>query len=156
MLNHRYDIHEVRLGPGLVACQFCKSNKLLAEKGSDENAGIEKGPSMLAHRLNTHTVVEKGFSLTDRALVVYSPYPLDERFVKSHFPNHYPLLFRLSSPIARERTDLVFPPVFKSRYRQNGKIVPFHGVVVFGRIVSQPLHKSEQVNPGPGLPQAIQ
>ena len=99
------------------------------------------------HCLEILTIVREMPALADRRFVIDFPDTFDESVIKRHFANFYTLLFCLSYPAARRKTYLLCKPMIKSRYRQNGQILPLHGIGIFGLRFCDSLHECKQVDP---------
>jgi len=57
MFDHRDDVHEVCLRASFIGNQFNEANETLAQKGTDENAVVEKCRFLLVNRLNVLAIV---------------------------------------------------------------------------------------------------
>src|SRR5579872_1720215 len=103
--------------------QFGKANEFFLEIRADENAAVKMRRFRFVHRLEILTIVRKMPTLADRGFIIDFPDTFDESIIKRHLPNFYTLLFRLSHPAARRETYLLFKPMIKSGYGQNGQVL---------------------------------
>ena len=85
-------------------------------------------------------------TLANGRLVVNVADALKQRITKGDLTDLYALFLSLTRPIARERANLVVPPVFKRRHRQNSKVVPFHRIWVHWCGFGKFLQKREKIN----------
>src|SRR5580700_1886052 len=106
-------MHQAGLRSRFVRYQLYEADHAVAKKRTNIDTAIEKCRCVQSCTLEAHSVVGKAFALAYWALVINLNDSFKERLVDWHLAKYYALLFGLPSPVARERPDLMHPPVIE-------------------------------------------
>src|SRR5258708_4172783 len=108
-------MNETRLCSALIHRQLDEADHGLAHKSSHVNASIEKCARILSSPLIRHSIVRKALALPDWRLVVDFADTANQFLSEWNLTQHHSTLSCLSRAVARIRSDLIVPPVLKSR-----------------------------------------
>src|SRR5262249_16166279 len=115
---------------------------------------VEKRSGVRAHFFEAHPVMGKALPLSNWRFVIDPPDSFYKHIIEGYLAQFNALLLRLLGLVASLKPQYLHPPVLKRGDWERSKVVPFHGITVFGASLRNTLQESEEVDPTSGVLQA--
>src|SRR5271170_2874457 len=147
-------MHQAGLRSRFIHYQLYKADHAVPKKRTKVDTAIEKCRCVQSRAIEVHSIIRKALALANGAFVINFNDSSKELVIDRHLAEYDALLFGLPSSVARERPDLMHPPVIEGGDGKDGQVIPLHRVGVFRFRSQSLLQECEDVNPSPALPQA--